>query len=167
MLWPKGRMAFLLTCLGVALALGGAAAPALAGGGPAGDINPELLIGPFIYGVATLEPEMGPWPGSKTVASGVKATFVGTFVPATGEKGVQVKFQSFFPTLPTFNFYQLTLEDLNFMFPGAKVLDLNLQKVQGLPILGDGKIYVKSFDSLSWDGNLPRATVHTKLSYGP
>jgi hypothetical protein len=139
----------------------------LAGGGPGGDIDPALLSGPFIYGVATLEPESGPWPGSKTVASGVKATFVGTFVPASGEKGVPVKFQAFFPTLPTFNFYQLTLADLNFMIPGSKVLDLSQDKVQGLPLLGDGKIYVKSFEALSWDGSLPRATVHTRLSYGP
>jgi len=165
MLCSKGRLVWWLTCLGVALIIGGAAAPALAGGGPAGVVDPSLLTGPYIYGVTTLEPETGPWPGSKTVASGVKATFVGTFIPVAGEKGVQVKFQTFFVTLSTFDFYQLTLESLSFAFLGAPTLDLKAEKVQGLPIQGDGILYVKSFDSLSWDGNLPRATVHTQLSY--
>jgi hypothetical protein len=166
MLCSKGRLVCWLTCLGVALIIGGAVAPALAGGGPGGGIDLSLLTGPFVYGVTTLEPVTGPWPGSKTGGSGVKATFVGTYNSSSEEKGVQVKFQAFFGTSPIFDFYQLTLESL-YTFLGAEVVNLNLEKVQGLPILGDGMLYVKSFDSLSWDGNLPRATVHTQLSYGP
>jgi hypothetical protein len=190
MLCSKGRLVWWLTCLGVALVIGGSAAPAAAGGGPGEGINPADLNGPYIYGVTTLARGLG---------SSLNFSFVGTYIPS-GENpvSVTVTFTTSWATLPTFDFHQLTLDnpainpyaalqpikktepfpktnagyfltnpapgDYLKKYLGQQAFSVPSGNSQGLP---QGPLYIKSLDSLSWASDGATATVHTVLSYAP